>query len=258
MSIYKTKIGHGRDLVMLHGWGLHSGLFEDIAAELSQDFCCHLIDLPGFGKSDDLQDDYTLDAIAEKIRHEIPDNARVLGWSMGGLVATRLATLFPQKVAELILVASSPRMVADDEWQHAISPAVLHEFANQLEQDYDGTLMRFLALQSHGSESAKQDIRLLRERVFNHGRPTLKALRGGLYILADTDQRNELLALDIPVTLILGKLDMLVPFGIADELKPKMEKLCVRIIKGAGHAPFISHPVKFIKSIRECQHVGQE
>lgn len=254
-SLYKKEIGSGRDLVMLHGWGLHSGLFEDIAETLSPDFCCHLIDLPGFGRSEDLTGDYALEAVADTIANNIPDNSIVLGWSMGGLVAQQIAISHPEKVAELVLVASSPCMVADEGWPHGIKPDVLKEFAEQLANDYEQTLMRFLALQSQGSDSAKKDIRLLRERVFAHGVPQKRALHAGLSILQTTDLRTEFGELKIPVTVMLGKLDMLVPVSVGDELKKMLLQSNVRLLKGAGHAPFISHPEKFMVVIKDCVNV---
>lgn len=254
-SLYKKEIGSGRDLVMLHGWGLHSGLFEYIAETLSSDFCCHLIDLPGFGRSEDFTGDYTLEAVADTIANNIPDNSIVLGWSMGGLVAQQIAISHPEKTAELILVASSPCMVADEGWPHGIKPDVLKEFAEQLANDYEQTLMRFLALQSQGSDSAKKDIRLLRERVFAHGIPQKRALHAGLSILQTTDLRTAFSELKIPATVILGKLDMLVPASVGDELKKMLLQGNVRLLKGAGHAPFISHPEKFMVVIKDCVNV---
>ncbi|MDH5435278.1 MAG: pimeloyl-ACP methyl ester esterase BioH [Gammaproteobacteria bacterium] len=253
--LYIKEIGSGRNLVLLHGWGLHSGLFEDIAETLSADFCCHLIDLPGFGHSDDLSGDYTLVTVAEHIARYIPDNSIVLGWSMGGLVAQQLAVSHPAKVEELILVASSPCMVADGGWPHGIKPDVLQDFAEQLANDYEQTLMRFMALQSQGSDSARQDIRLLRERVFKHGVPQKRALQAGLSILQTTDLRLAFSELKIPVTVILGKLDMLVPVSVGDEMKKMSLQSHVRVLKGAGHAPFVSHPEKFMVVIRDCINV---
>lgn len=254
-TIYKKTIGKGRDIVMLHGWGLHSGLFEDIAEQLASQFCCHLIDLPGFGRSEDLKGDYTLATVADHVAAHIPDNSIVLGWSMGGLVAQQMAISHPDKVAELVLVATSPRMVADEGWPHGISLDVLNDFAEQLTNDYEQTLMRFLALQSQGSDSAKKDIRLLRERVFAHGIPQKRALHAGLNILETTDLCSAFCKLTIPVTIILGKLDMLVPVSVGDELKKMLLHCHVRILKGAGHAPFISHPEKFMVAIRDCVNV---
>jgi pimeloyl-ACP methyl ester carboxylesterase len=45
------RIGHGPDVVFVHGWPLHAGTWRAVVAELAPDHCCHLIDLPGAGQS---------------------------------------------------------------------------------------------------------------------------------------------------------------------------------------------------------------
>jgi len=43
--------GRGRDLVLLHGWGFHSGAWDGVAGELASRYRLHRIDLPGHGRS---------------------------------------------------------------------------------------------------------------------------------------------------------------------------------------------------------------
>ena len=43
--------GHGPDLVMLHGWGMHSAVWSDWADALASEFRVHCVDLPGHGNS---------------------------------------------------------------------------------------------------------------------------------------------------------------------------------------------------------------
>jgi pimeloyl-[acyl-carrier protein] methyl ester esterase len=43
--------GHGLDLVLLHGWAMHGGVFAPLADALADDFRIHVVDLPGHGFS---------------------------------------------------------------------------------------------------------------------------------------------------------------------------------------------------------------
>ncbi len=52
MSIHVHIEGEGRDLVLLHGWAMHGGIFTDLLPELKQHHRVHVIDLPGHGQSD--------------------------------------------------------------------------------------------------------------------------------------------------------------------------------------------------------------
>ena len=45
--------GAGADLVMIHGWAMHAGIFAGLARALAPNFRLHLVDLPGHGYSRD-------------------------------------------------------------------------------------------------------------------------------------------------------------------------------------------------------------
>ncbi|MEY5020955.1 MAG: Pimeloyl-[acyl-carrier protein] methyl ester esterase, partial [Pseudomonadota bacterium] len=45
------KIGRGKDLVLIHGWGMHSGIWKPIIEKFSNQYTLHLVDIPGMGKS---------------------------------------------------------------------------------------------------------------------------------------------------------------------------------------------------------------
>jgi haloalkane dehalogenase len=49
------RFGRGPDLVLVHGWPLHSATFRRILPELVSDFTCHLIDLPGAGRTSSMR-----------------------------------------------------------------------------------------------------------------------------------------------------------------------------------------------------------
>ncbi|MHB8535916.1 MAG: alpha/beta fold hydrolase, partial [Sulfuricaulis sp.] len=51
MTIFYERSGHGPDVVLVHGWGLHGGVWADIARGLSKDFRVTVPDLPGHGRS---------------------------------------------------------------------------------------------------------------------------------------------------------------------------------------------------------------
>ncbi|MGH8172439.1 MAG: alpha/beta fold hydrolase, partial [Rhodanobacteraceae bacterium] len=89
--------GSGPDLVMLHGWAMHGGIFAPFADALAAHFTLHVVDLPGHGFSHD--DTGTLDPVecARRIAEAAP-RAIWLGWSLGGLIALRAALDRPDRV----------------------------------------------------------------------------------------------------------------------------------------------------------------
>lgn len=248
---YIESHGQGDDLVLLHGWGLHSGIWQLLLEDLSQHFRVHLIDLPGFGRSPIPSADYDLELLTEQVLKVAPEKAFYLGWSLGGVVATNIALQFPERVRKLITVASSPRFVETDNWPSAMKAKVMDSFCRFLEEDYQGTIIRFLAIQAMGSETQKDDIKFLKDTVFIHGTPATKALRGGLAMLNDIDLRDQLQNLTMPRLRLYGRLDSLVPNKTAEEVKQLDQNSDYKIYPKASHAPFLTNRQEFTQDVIE-------
>jgi pimeloyl-[acyl-carrier protein] methyl ester esterase len=241
MKLYTQTSGTGPDLVLIHGWGLHGGVWDELLPLLEKDFRVTRVDLPGHGRSD-WQDQVTLDRMVASVLDAVPAAAAWLGWSLGGLVATRAALLAPGRVNALIIVAGTPCFIRKPDWQSAMLPALLDDFACDLQHDYQRTLNRFLALQVRGSEDPAGVLRTLRDRLFGRGEPHPAALRAGLAILQGTDLRAALPAVGCPVMLLMGQRDTLVPATAGDAAVRLFPDAHLQVIEGAGHAPFIAAP----------------
>lgn len=248
MPLYWKTIGHGdRHLVLLHGWGLNAGVWHDISVRLSAQFTLHLVDLPGYGRSQGFGP-LTLPQMADALLSQAPARAVWLGWSLGGLVASQLALSHPHRVAGLITVASSPCFSAGDGWP-GIGPATLGQFQQQLSEDFQRTVERFLALQTLGTESARQDARRLKEVVLEQPVPSVAVLNGGLEILRSIDLRAAMSGLTLPQLRLYGALDGLVPRAIAPLLDALWPASRSHLFSKAAHAPFISHPDAFCEQV---------
>lgn len=243
-QLYWKTCGEGDcDLVLLHGWGLNAGVWHCIIDRLAPHFRLHLVDLPGYGQSQGYGA-MSLADMAGIVLQQAPQRAWWLGWSMGGLVASQIALSQPERVRGLITVSSSPCFTAHDEWP-GIRPEVLTGFQHQLSHDFQRTVGRFLALQTLGTESARQDARLLKSVVLQHQMPDVEVLTGGLEILRTADLRGALANYAPPFMRIYGYLDGLVPRKAASLLDSAWPQTQSVVMNGAAHAPFISHPDDF-------------
>ena len=110
MSLHVDRTGSGPDLVLLHGWGLHSGTWDDVAPLLARRFRVHAMDLPGHGLSAALPG-ASFDEAAEAVAEALPRDAIVCGWSLGGLFAQRIARHHPGRVRAMALVGATPCFV---------------------------------------------------------------------------------------------------------------------------------------------------
>jgi len=240
----------GADLVLLHGWGMHGGIWAGVQERLAEHFNVHAVDLPGYGDSASVTP-YGLERLARSLAQHFPGPVRVCGWSLGGMVAQRWALDFPQQVKSLVLVASTPRFVSGGDWGHGVEQPVLEAFAAGLEGDYEGTLKRFLSLQAKGDEEVREVTRALRASLFERGRPEVEALRGGLAILRDADLRAEAGRIACPTLLVHGDRDTLTPLPAARWLEQALPDARLALVHGAAHAPFISHRDEFVRTVAE-------
>ncbi|BFT83590.1 pimeloyl-ACP methyl ester esterase BioH [Enterobacter sp. SES19] len=247
-TLWWQTVGTGNcHLVLLHGWGLNAEIWHCIREELASHFTLHLVDLPGFGRSRGYGA-LSLDEMAQQVLDAAPQNAVWLGWSLGGLVASQVALSRPDRVQALVTVASSPCFSAQDAWP-GIKPEVLAGFQQQLSEDFQRTVERFLALQTMGTETARKDARTLKQTVLSLPMPEVEVLNGGLELLKTVDLREPLAALTLPHLRIYGYLDGIVPRKVVpllDSLWPNSES---QIVAKAAHAPFISHPAEFCSAL---------
>jgi pimeloyl-[acyl-carrier protein] methyl ester esterase len=248
VSLYTETAGNGPDLVLIHGWGLHSGIWDGFAPLLETRFQVTRVDLPGHGRSD-WQGETSLDEWVDAVLAAVPGPAAWLGWSLGGLLAMRAALRAPGQVDALIMLASSPCFVRRPGWQSAMLPSLLEAFSAELQQDYARTLNRFLSLQVHGSEHAGAVLKALRSTLLAHGEPDAAGLSAGLELLHTTDLRGELGGIACRTLLLMGERDTLVPQGAGSGTAALLSGAQLAVIEGAGHAPFLAAPERVASRI---------
>jgi pimeloyl-[acyl-carrier protein] methyl ester esterase len=253
MSLYIESSGSGAPLLLIHGWGMHGGVWDDVAQKLSADFRVHRVDLPGYGNSK-AETGFTLDAVAKELSASFREPLAVCGWSLGGQIALRWAECEPDKVRRLILVTSTPCFAEREDWVFGMESAVLEKFAAELEQNHAATLRRFIALQLRGSENERELLAQLRGSLFSRGEPSIVALRAGLEILHDADLRSDLKNIKQPVLVIAGERDKLTPPEASYYLAQAMPAARVIEVEGAAHAPFLSHPGIFVEQVKSFLH----
>jgi pimeloyl-[acyl-carrier protein] methyl ester esterase len=240
--LHRETAGHGRDVALIHGWGLHGGIWALLAAELSARFRVHTIDLPGHGLSRDCpMPGASIEDLALALLEEIPRPAAWVGWSLGGMAALSAARLAPAAVTKLALISTTPRFVAGDDWPHGLAAETFNQFAADLETDYRATLWRFLSLQVGSDEGGRDLLRGLRTHMAARAEPTKAALRAGLRLLHDSDLRPALAHIAVTARVWHGGRDRLVPRSAGEYLAGHLPHAGFESIDVAGHAPFLSH-----------------
>ncbi len=214
------------DLVLLHGWAGGSDCWRPVLAALRGWANVTLIDWrPGDA----------LEAVVSGVLAVAPARAVYVGWSLGGQLATAVASRAPQRVAGLVTVASNPRFLAAGDWP-GVAPAQLAGFQAGLAADADRTLRRFSGLQSHGCAAERA---LARQLVAQSRGWDAVALTAGLSWLAELDTRSLLPALACPQQHLLAGADALVPDTAREALRGWLTGTAdafVEVIPDTGHA----------------------
>lgn len=235
-------------LALVHGWGMNARVFDGLADLLATDFEVRAFDLPGHGGRDALPEN-TLQNWADDLAQQLPDDTTLLGWSLGGQLAMRAALDHPHKIARLVLLASTPKFVAAEDWAHGMAPADLQDFGAALLADPHATLLRFLSLQTRGMPGQKTLLQQLRQTLLAAPAASSVTLVGGLAILRDTDLRDELPRLTQPTLILHGALDTLTPPSAGDWLAERLPSAQHIEFARAAHAPHLSHGAEVAAAI---------
>ena len=247
--------GEGPELVLLHGWAMHSGIWAGLVDQLASEFRVSLVDLPGHGVNSHLPLASDPDEVAGLILYEVP-SAIWMGWSLGGLVALAAALRQPQKVEKVILVGATPCFSRQEGWDYGVSKAQQQAFTDGLEDDFEGTLEQFF-LQCFGASCVKEALDHLGYSAVTGKLPARDVLHSGLELLYGSNLLAGLGSCTVPTLFVGGARDRTISPETFEQAAARMPDGISRLIRGAGHSPFISHQDKFLDIIREFTH-GEE
>ena len=247
MSPNRNLHGDKKPLTAIHGWGFNSAVWDDMGEQLQDQCRFTAIDLPGFGRCPMLEGEYTLPTLANRLIETTPKSGVLMGWSLGGMVALEMAHCYPEQIDGLVMVASSPRFTATQNWPHGVAPEILNVFSETVIEDHKAALLRFLFLQAGRIDLGRATVKKLKPLLFRYGSPDQKALEKGLILLRETDSRDILKTIQCPVLFILGERDNLLSPTVVEDLSILCPNCRIAVINGSAHAPFISHPLEFFQ-----------
>ena len=105
---------HRAPLVLVHGWGANSQIWQSLPSALGKYYDVYTLDLPGFGSN--LLEEYTEQSLVEWLHAQLPDRCYLVGLSLGGMLCRAYAAKYPQSVMALITISTNLRFVANQEY----------------------------------------------------------------------------------------------------------------------------------------------
>lgn len=257
--------GSGPPVILIHGIGDNSTTWTSVHSTLAERFTVIAPDLLGHGKSDKPRADYSVPAYANGLRDLLGvlsiDHATIIGHSLGGGVAMQFAYQFPQLVERLVLVSSGGVTKDVNLVLRCASLPMGREAMGLLRLPLMLPAVRIagqLIGKAIGTNGLGNDIANVVRILADLPEPTassafsrtLRAVvdwRGQVVTMMDRCYLTE----QIPVQIIWGAKDVVIPVQHAYFAHAAMPGSRLDIFESSGHFPFHDDPARFVRIVEE-------
>lgn len=246
-------------LVFLHGWATDSSVWKYQLEEFLNDYEVAAIDLPGHGGNDEWGEP-TLNPAIKKVLSTTNSTPHILhptsrfigiGWSLGGQALLEAAAKRPDHFKALVLIGVSPCFTAKKDFQFGQSVSIAKRMLKDLKKDFTKTMQRFYLLNFTEDELSRPEAQWFTELYKKpHTKPFRDSAVTALEALLAIDLRDIISDIKIPVLIIHGEKDNVCPVGTGKYLARNLPEARLEILKGAGHAPFLTMPKEFNRTVK--------
>jgi 3-oxoadipate enol-lactonase len=232
-----------RDLVLLHSLLTDRGAFDRVKDTLAKDFRLHIPDLPGYGASAS-RGEATIEAYADRVAPEIPQDAALLGNGFGGFVALAVAIRHGRRLGALIAAPALAGFPAPAREPFRVMAAKVRE--GGMAAVLDAAINRMFP---PAFIAAQPQIVAERKRALAQADP--QAFARACLALSQLDFKEEALkAIRCPTLVLAGELDQTTPAPLARELATRIPGARFQQLEGCGHCPQIEVPAAFAAAVR--------
>jgi 3-oxoadipate enol-lactonase len=242
-AIHVVESGQGSPLLLLHGLGGSHEMWLPVVPALAQSQRVIAGDHRGHGRSAKPGGPYTIALFVQDWLGVMDalgvDRADLLGLSMGGAVAMRMAVEHPERVRSLVLVdtwaSPRPEFVAMLRRRlEALDAGGLPAYAETaIPQVYSA---RFIAENARAVEDYRARVAQLEPA----------SVRAAVQACIEHDMRGACARIKAPTLVIVGRLDTLTPPGCSEDLARMIPGACLEVIQGSGHVPHVEVPERFL------------
>jgi len=229
------SLGRGRPVVFVHGWLGSWRYWVPVMEDLSTDCRCYALDLWGFGDSDKAREAYDLDSYVDLLVGFMDElgiwSAPIIGHTLGGAIAAKLAVEHPNRVARVMAV--SLPLSAD-----RINRKLLTAGSNDtLARLFWQKQRPYAEVEAGVSKTAKNAIALTIQ----------SAVR--------LDLRAALEEIEVPMLAVYGEKDGVIDPRQADEIDGNQYAARSIVLAGTHHFPMLDQPVKFTRLLRDFMDI---
>lgn len=253
IKMYYQILGRGEPLFMIMGLAGHSlDWGEKLPRRLAEQYQVILFDNRGAGRSDQPSGSLTIKQMAEDAVGLMDalkiDKSHVLGGSMGGMIALKVALDYPDRVNKLVLGATASggkrRVFPPPEIERYFIPR-----PDLSAHDY----LLWTSEVCYPPEFIKAHPEIVEDKISaNLAYPgTLESYQSQLEAFRTFDVDDRLDSIDAETLVITGNRDVLIPPQNSYLIAERIPNAKIRVIEGAGHIFWISHPEETARIARE-------
>jgi len=260
-STYYQAAGEGRPLVLIHGIGGSSINYQQNIEALSHHYRVYAPDIPGHGRSEKPEIDYTVESAAPFIAAFIQDvcgePAALVGMSAGGLMCALTASAYPELVTHLVLVSTAGLGRDVGASLRLLTLPLTDPFVVGVRPTPAGVRLSMRhVVHDPACLSEEMVAALCVDRAIpGNARVMLRALRSNVSLLGLRRWQRHLQALRLvgaPVMVIWGKQDRLIPVKHAYQAARWLgNRVRVHVFDGCGHWPPYERPAEFNRLVLE-------
>jgi len=254
ITLHYTDQGTGDPVVLIHGWPLSSRSWESqIPALIADGHRVITYDRRGFGQSSQPWTGYDYDTFAADLdalmRHLDLHDTTLVGFSMGGgEVARYLSTYGSDRIRKAVLAAAVPPYLyaGADNPDGGVDDATIAMFQSSVTADRIAWLDDFTTMffSTDGQLQVSEPQRRYAAAIGAQASP--KGTLDCIAAFCRTDFRGDLDKITVPVLVIHGDSDAIVPFEISGKRSAEaLPDSTVVIIKGGPHGLNVSHAAEF-------------
>lgn len=241
--------GDGQAILFLHGLGGCWRDWEPQVESLRDDYRVIVLEHRGHGRSDRVPGPYSIEQFAGDAlgacRGRGVDHAYVVGLSMGGMVAQRLALMAPNFVDALVLCDTASHMEP--------SGVEARQQAADIARTRGFDALRERARPWFGWSAVTMAERpwIARNNARDGDGNDPDCWAWALEALTRHDTRGELGQIGAPTLLVWGAEDTIVPVALAQPLADELGGAPIVVLEGAGHVCNLEQPEAFDRAITE-------